>query len=49
VATAPLAVGHNGVAATKFQFLIWEAGVMKVTQSNSLCRNVDCYDAERNV
>lgn len=49
VATAPLEVGCKSVAATRFPDLIWEAGVMKAAQSNSLYRNVDCYDAERNV
>jgi hypothetical protein len=49
VAAAPLEVGPKSVAATKFQDLISEAGVVRAAQSNSLCRNVDCYDAEHNV
>jgi hypothetical protein len=49
VATVPLEVGCKGVAATKFQDLILKAGVMRAAQSNSMCRNVDCSDAECNV
>lgn len=49
VETVPLEVGHKGVAATKFQDLIWEAGGMTAAQSNSQCSNVDCCDAQRNV
>jgi len=49
VATMPLEVGHKGVADTKCQDLIWDTGVMRAAQNNSLCRNVACYDAEHNV
>ena len=49
VATVPLEVGHKCVAATKFQDLIWEAGGMTATQSNSQYGNADGYDAEHDV
>jgi hypothetical protein len=49
VEVAPLEVGRKGVAATKFQDLIWVAGGVTAAKNNSLCRNVDCYDAQRNV
>ena len=46
---APLETGRMGIAATKFRDLIWVAGGMTASKKSPLCRNVECYDPQRNV
>ncbi|XP_069703946.1 uncharacterized protein [Periplaneta americana] len=46
---ASLEVGRMGVAAAKFKDLIWVAGGMTASKKSPLCRDVECYDAKRNV